>query len=101
MLTKQQPTASRRALKYAGLFLLLVSLSWISLSSDAILGSVFARIAPTAEVERTAVDRRPDTSNNAPFRTWGEDLSAQAVDAGGIEKDLDGNASALIASPRE
>ena len=36
--------------------------------------------------------------NETAYRSWGEDLSASAVDASGVEKDLDGNASSLIAS---
>jgi hypothetical protein len=96
MLSKQKPTAARRALRYAALFVAAGAVSWISVSGET-LGKVFP--APAPDIDRARSDGRPDIVNNAPFRTWGEDLSAQAVDAGGIETDLDGNASALIASP--
>jgi hypothetical protein len=95
MPSKQQPTASRRALKYAALFLVIGGLSWIGVSGEGTLGSVFANMAPTPDVDRANVDGKPAIAN---YRTWGEDLSEEAVDSGGIEANLDGNASALIAS---
>ena len=96
MLSKQKPTAARRALRYAVLFVAAGAVSWISVSGET-LGKVFS--APARDMDRAPVAARPDMVNNAPIRTWGEDLSAQAVDAGGIENDLDGNASALVSSP--
>jgi hypothetical protein len=98
MFSKQRPTMSRAALKYAVLFLLIVALSWMSLSGEAILGSVFAYIAPTAQVDRAQAGDRPGIANRAMLRPWSEYLSEDAVDAAGIETDLDGNASALYTS---
>jgi hypothetical protein len=96
MLSKQKPTAARRALRYAVLFVAAGAVSWISVSGET-LGKVFPAGAP--DIDRVRSDDRPGMVNNAPMRTWGEDLSADAVDGGGIENDLDGNASALISSP--
>jgi hypothetical protein len=61
------------------------------------LGGVFAYGVPS-NAERARVDDRPGIADSATFGPWIENLSASAVDAGGIEADLDGNASALFAS---
>jgi hypothetical protein len=96
MVSKQKPTAARRALRFALVFVAAGAVSWISVSGET-LGKVFS--APATDIGRARSDGRPDIVNNAPIRPWGEDLSAEAVDGGGIENDLDGNASALISSP--
>jgi hypothetical protein len=93
MFSKQKPTAARRALRFALVFVAAGAVSWISVSGET-LGKVFS--APAADIGRARSDGRPDLGNTAPMRTWGEDLSADAVDGGGLENDLDGNSSALI-----
>jgi hypothetical protein len=64
-------------------------------------GGLFAYVTPAStNVDPAPVVDRPGAVNNATtLRPWSEDLSENAVDARGIEKDLDGNASALISSP--
>jgi hypothetical protein len=62
------------------------------------LGGLFAYVAPASNVDRAPLDDRPAIENSPTIRPWGEDLSGGAVDSGGIELDLDGNASALFAS---
>jgi hypothetical protein len=52
----------------------------------------------STNVNPAPVADRSDFSTNATLTPWSDDLSENAVDAGGIEKDLDGNASALFAS---
>jgi len=64
----------------------------------ATLAGVFAYVAPASNADRVPLDDRPGVANNATIRPWGEDLAEGAVNAGGIEADLDGNASALFAS---
>jgi hypothetical protein len=64
----------------------------------ATLAGVFAYVAPASNADRALLDDRPGIANNATIGPWGEDLSEGAVDSGGIETDLDGNASALFAS---
>jgi hypothetical protein len=61
------------------------------------LGGVFA-YGPASNAGRTPVDVGSGIADSATFGPWIENLSATAVDAGGIEADLDGNASALFAS---
>jgi hypothetical protein len=60
-----------------------------------IAGGVFTLVAPASVVERPSF-QEPRAIDNVTIRPWGEDLSGDAVDAVGIERDLDGNASALI-----
>jgi hypothetical protein len=64
----------------------------------ATLAGVFAYVAPASNAVRAPVDDRPGFASSATISPWSEDLSAEAVDSGGIETDLDGNASALFAS---
>ena len=66
----------------------------------ATLAGVYAYVAPASDAARAraALDDRLGIANGATIRPWGEDLSEGAVDAGGIETNLDGNASALVAS---
>jgi hypothetical protein len=94
MFSKQRLTAEQRAIRLAVLFVTAGAVSWISVSGET-LGKVFS--APARDMDRAPVHARPDILNNAPIRLWGEDISADAVDANGVENDLDGNASALIA----
>jgi hypothetical protein len=62
-------------------------------------GGLFIYVTPAStKVDPAPVYHRPGIIYSAMFRTWGEDLSADAVDAAGIETDLDGNALALLAS---
>jgi hypothetical protein len=64
----------------------------------AALAGVFAYVAPASNADRAPLDDRPGIASNTTIRPWGEDLAEGAVDSGGIEADLDGNASALFAS---
>ena len=60
-------------------------------------GGLFIYVTPAStNVNPAPVDHRPGI--DATYRSWGEDLSEGAVDSAGIEVDLDGNASSLIAS---
>jgi len=66
------------------------------------LGSgLFVYVTPAStNVNPAPVGDRPGIADNATtYRAWGEDLSENAVDASGIEHDLDGNASALVSLP--
>ena len=65
-----------------------------------ILGGVFALVNPASTVDQVRVDDSAGLEPTVTMRPWSDDLSAQAVDANGIEKDLDGNASALVPSDR-
>jgi len=66
-----------------------------------IAGGVFALVAPAStKVERAGFDERPGSESSVTIRPWGEDLSEGAVDARGIERNLDGNASALVPADR-
>lgn len=58
----------------------------------------YAYVAPTSAAVRAPLDARPGIADSPTFTPWSEYLSEEAVDSGGIENDLDGNASALIAS---
>jgi hypothetical protein len=80
---------SRSAVRYAALFFVTGSLFGASV--------VFAYIAPTADVQRASSDER--VAKETAITPWSEFLSKDAVDSGGAELDLDGNASALVASP--
>jgi hypothetical protein len=64
----------------------------------ATLAGMFAYVAPASNADLAPLDDRPGIANNATIRPWSEDLSVGAIDSGGIETDLDGNASALFAS---
>jgi hypothetical protein len=68
-----------------------------------ILSGAFTLVARAyTNAERAALDQRPVIESIATIRPWGESLSPVAVDAAGIETDLDGNASALYAfDPRQ
>ena len=55
-------------------------------------------VAPASNMDRARFDDRLGIANTATIRHGGADLSQDAVDADGIEKDLDGNASALVPS---
>ena len=63
-----------------------------------VVGGLFAYVAAAYNVERAPLDDRPGTAYNATISPWRENLAEGAVDSGGIEADLDGNASALFAS---
>jgi hypothetical protein len=64
----------------------------------ATLTGVFAYVAPASDANRAPLDDRPGIANNATIRPWSDYLSEGAVRSGGIENDLDGNASALVPS---
>lgn len=70
----------------------------VFLAVVATVGGAFAYVVPASKVEGAPVDDRPGIANSATIRPWSESLSARAVDSGGVELDLDGNASALVAS---
>lgn len=58
-------------------------------------GGLFVYVTPAS----TNVVAAPVIADSeTTYRSWGQDLSPSAVDAGGIEKDLDGNAASLISS---
>jgi len=63
---------------------------------------VFAYVAPGSNVApASTVDRAPLADRAgvpSRIRPWSEGLSEGAVDSGGIENNLDGNASALVPS---
>lgn len=62
-------------------------------------GGLFAYMTPAStKVDPAPIEDRTGIADNATIGPWGEYLSERAVDSRGIEKDLDGNASALIAS---
>ena len=65
-----------------------------------VVGGLFAYVAPAYNVEPVRIDDRAGIEGSVTIRPWGEDLSENAVDARGIERDLDGNASALYPSDR-
>lgn len=69
--------------------------------AGVVVAGVFAYVAPASTAVRAPLDDRPGIVSNATITPWGEYLSAGAVDSGGIETDLDGNASALFASDYE
>jgi len=79
----------RSSITYAAAFFVIGSLFGASVS---------AFIAPTAEVERARAGERPVIPNDPALTPWSEFLSKDAVNSAGVEKDLDGNASALNAS---
>ena len=62
-------------------------------------GGLFVYVTPAStKVNPAPVVDRPGIANSGSLRPWGEYLSEDAVDAARIEKNLDGNASALFAS---
>jgi hypothetical protein len=64
----------------------------------ATLIGVYAYVVPASDAAQAAVDDRPGVAHSATLRPWSDGLSQGAVDSGGIENDLDGNASALVPS---
>jgi len=69
------------------------------LATIAVAGA-FAYVAPAYNIEQARLDDQPVINDTVTIRPWGEDLSADAVESNGIERDLDGNASALMPSDR-
>ena len=68
-------------------------------SAAVTLGVVFAYVSPAASnVNPASFADRSGVASYSVLRPWSENLSGDAVDAGGIERDLDGNASSLYAS---
>ena len=58
---------------------------------------VYAYLSPTSDAAVVSAPvGRPDFANSPVLTPWSDELSPSAVDAAGIEKDLDGNASALF-----
>ena len=49
-------------------------------------------VAPSSGIERSGVE------SSVYLRPWSEELSKDAVDSLGIDRDLDGNSSALVSS---
>ena len=61
-------------------------------------GGLFVYVTPAStNVNPAPVYDRPGVTEGLTIRPWGEDLSEEAVDSAGIEKDLDGNTAALFA----
>jgi hypothetical protein len=70
-------------------------------AAAALGGGLFAYVPPAStsvNVDPAPRDARPGIADSAPFRLSSEYLSEDAVDSGGIENDLDGNAASLYAS---
>jgi len=67
-------------------------------SSAMTLGAVFAYVAPASTVRPAPFEDRSGVASSSALIPWLENLSGDAIDAGGIERDLDGNAASLIAS---
>jgi hypothetical protein len=65
-----------------------------------IAGGVFALVAPASTKVERVFDAGPAIESSVTIRLWGEDLADDAVDAAGIERNLDGNASALVPADR-
>lgn len=64
-------------------------------------GGLFAYVTPAStsiSVDPAPRDARPGVADSVPFILSSEGLSEGAVDSGGIENDLDGNAASLYAS---
>ena len=55
-----------------------------------------SNVAPASTFDRAPLPDRSGVSSSV--RPWSEGLANDAVDSGGIEKDIDGNASALVPS---
>jgi hypothetical protein len=72
----------------------------VFVAAAATLGGVlFVYVTPAStNVNPVPVDHRPGIANNATIEPWSNYLSEGAVESGGIENDLDGNASALVPS---
>ena len=67
----------------------------------ALGGGLFAYMTPAStNVNPAPVDLRLGIPGDASIEPWSNYLSESAVSSGGIENDLDGNASALFASDR-
>ena|SRR5262245_53333991 len=73
---------------------------FVSVASVAVtLGVVFAYVAPAASnVNPAPLDDRSGVASFSTLRPWSENLSEDAVDSRGIERDLDGNAYSLYPS---
>jgi hypothetical protein len=70
-------------------------------AAAALGGGLLAYVTPAStsvNVNPAPRDARPGFADSVPFRLSSEYLSEDAVDAGGIENDLDGNAASLVAS---
>jgi hypothetical protein len=89
MFSKREATEPRHGARRLALFAAVTA---------ATLAGVYAYVAPASNVTPAPLDDRPGIASNATIRPWSEFLSARAVDSNGIERDLDGNASALAAS---
>jgi hypothetical protein len=64
----------------------------------ATLAGVYAYVVPASNAARAPLNDGPSITKNATIRPWSDYLSEGAIDSGGIENDLDGNASALVPS---
>jgi len=65
----------------------------------AVSSGLFLYMSPAStSVDPAAGAVRPSVASNPAITPWSEYLSEEAVDSAGVEKDLDGNASALISS---
>jgi hypothetical protein len=62
-------------------------------------GGLLVYVTPAAtKVDSAPVVDRPVIADDALITPWSTYLSPQAVDSGGIENDLDGNAASLYPS---
>lgn len=66
-----------------------------SVLAAALIG-VYASLAPSSKAAPTVLDERSGITSSQTIAPWSEQLSPDAVDANGIELDLDGNASAFV-----
>ena len=67
-------------------------------SSALTLGVMFAYVVPASSINPAPAADRAAVASPSLLRPWSEDLSAGAVDAGGIERDLDSNSASLFPS---
>ena len=67
-------------------------------SAAVTLGAVFTFVAPASNVRPAPSEDQSGVASYSALKPWLENLSADAVDAGGIERDLDRNAASLFAS---
>src|SRR5687767_12190413 len=97
MSTKQQGTEAKHSTAKGMSLTLLAAVA-------ATLAGVSAYVVLASDTDQSALDDQPAIASDATpdidanLRPWGEELAEGAIDSGGIERDLDGNASALIAS---
>ena len=62
-------------------------------------GGLFVYMTPAStNVNAAPIEQQPGIASDATIAPWSSYLSERAVNSGGIENDLDGNASSLFPS---